>query len=146
MAAPPAGDAAGARSGLRLLTFEVGEHLLAVRADAVARVVGWGQALPEGTAVVDLVGLLAASGARSRRECVILLAAPESRRPPVAVSASRAREVVSLGGEVPLPLPGYLFRGGNPFLGLIPPAPPGRPQALFLLKEPERLLASAGPL
>lgn len=129
----------GADAALRVLTFEAGGHLFAVRAEEVGMVVASTEALPPGTRVVDIVGLLASAGRRSDRGCVVLLRPRGGAGAAVAVTAARAREVVGLESEKLLPLPAFLFRGGNPFLGMVT----GEAGATFLLAEPERLLAAA---
>jgi hypothetical protein len=88
---------------------------------------------------VDIVGLLADSGPESDRSCVVLMKGKSGSGAAVAVTATRAMEIVTLDIERLLPLPGFLFRGGNPFLGMIP----GEPAPIFLLAEPSRLLEAA---
>ncbi len=132
------------RRSLTVLTFEVGCHQFAVPAGSVARILPTGEPPPEGVGVVDAVGLLPRDQAAAGRGCIILLAAGEYADRPVAITASRAGEVRPLNSERLLPVPGFLFRGDNPFLGLVPPEPPGSGRALFLLAGPERLLACAG--
>jgi hypothetical protein len=61
----------------------------------------------------------------------------------MAITASQAREVTDLNTDLLLPLPGYLFRGENPFLGMVPPAGGGEGRAVFLIGAPEKLLESA---
>ena len=136
-----------ARSRLSVLTFQAGDYTLAVPAPDVARLVPAGEPLPEGTVVVDVVGLLpreSAQGGERRRGCMILLTRPGPGGRPVAVSASRAGEVQVVEPGSLLPIPGFLFRGENPFLGLIPRGPKGAERHVFVLAGPERLLACAG--
>jgi hypothetical protein len=132
------------RRSLAVLTFEVGDHRFAVPAGSVARILPAEEQPPEGIGVVDAVGLLPQGQPAALRGCVILLADGEYAERPVAITASRAGEVRPLDSERLLPVPGFLFRGDNPFLGLIPPEPRDAGRALFLLAGPERLLACAG--
>ena len=129
----------GAVTALKVLTFEAARMVFAVRAEEVSRIVATRTALPAGTSVVDIVGLLGDAGARSDRSCVVLMNRKSGTGAAVAITATRAGEIVTLDAEKLLPLPGFLFRGGNPFLGMVP----GEPSAVFLLAEPERLLAAA---
>jgi hypothetical protein len=129
----------GARTPLKVLTFEAAKMIFAVRAEDVGKVVASTRTLPAGTSVVDIVGLLADSGPGSDRSCVVLMKGKSRSGAAVAVTATRAMEIVTLDIEKLLPLPGFLFRGGNPFLGMIP----GEPAAIFLLAEPSRLLEAA---
>lgn len=134
-------SSARAGTALRVLTFEAGGFLFAVRAETVGQVIPTGKPVPPGTSVVDLVGLLSiADEPRPDRGCVVLLKPPQGGSKCAAVTASRANELIDLEGEKLLPLPSYLFSGGNPFLGLFP----REEGAIFLLAEPERLLAAAG--
>jgi hypothetical protein len=140
-------SAAGGPSKTRtlpVLTFEAAGHIFAVRAADVRRIVPPGQPLPEGTSVVDVVGLLSAESPRARRRCLILLRAGGPAGRPMAITASQAREVTDLNTDLLLPLPGYLFCGENPFLGMVPPAGGGEGRAVFLIGAPEKLLDSAG--
>ena len=131
------------RALLRVFTFEAGDHLFAVRASDVGRILSAGQEIPEGTSVVDAVGLLSRAEGRSARTCVVLLAPSSPDEPPVAITASRALEVGEINPEALLPLPGYLFRGESPFLGLVPPGGSSAGRALFLFGGPARILAAA---
>src|SRR5882672_9448018 len=78
---PPACDRrdslmTSARTGtaLRVLTFEAGGFLFAVRAEDVGQVMPSGKPLPSGTSVVDLVGMLSnPEGTHPDRGCVVLL-------------------------------------------------------------------------
>ena len=127
---------------LSVLTFEAGGHRFAVPTASVQRILSSATALPAGIDVVDAVGLLSKAETPTRG-CVILLAAGEYAERPVAITASRAGEVMPLAPAGLLPVPGFLFRGDNPFLGLVPPAPEDSGRALFVLAGPERLLALA---
>ena len=122
---------------LRILTFEAGEHLLAVPADSVEKIAPAAEALRDGMAVIDAAGLLAGAGQAVRRGCYLVLRG-RGGSPPVAISAARAGEVRSIDRERLLPLPGFLFRGANPFVGLAAPERCGE-RATFLLAAPERL-------
>ncbi len=129
---------------LKVLTFEAGAYLFAVSAQDVAQVLPPGRPLPEGTSVVDVVGLLVARPGRAERGCLVLLRPQAALERSVALTASRAREVVNLDPGELLPLPAFLFGGSNPFQGLIPPS--GSRSAVFLLGKPERLLSAVeGP-
>ena len=139
-AAPSPPEAARAPA-LQVLTFEAGEHLFAVPAGDVARILAEDAPLPPGTTVVDAVGLL--GGGEGERRCLVLLSPSPGGGGGVAVSAARAGEVCALPHGRLLPLPGFLFRGENPFLGLIPPGKEGE-RPVFVLAGPERLLACAG--
>jgi hypothetical protein len=131
---------------LRVLTFEVGPYLFAVQASVVGRILPPGAHPPEGTTVVDAVGLLREErgAGPTGAECLLLLTGSAPDGPPLAVRASRAAEVRPLRPEGLLPLPGYIFRQANPFLGLVPPGASEASRALFVLAGPERLLACAG--
>ena len=134
-------SSARAGTALRVLTFEAGGFLFAVRAESVGQVIPSGRSVPPGTSVVDLVGLLSSPcGTSPFRGCVVLLKPQEGGAETAAVTASRANELVDLEPERLLPLPAFLFSGGNPFLGIVP----GERGAIFLLAEPERLLAATG--
>jgi hypothetical protein len=130
--------------GRPFLTFEAGRHLFAVEAAAVSHVAPPGRPLPEGTTVVDMVGLLSAGERRAERACFVLLKSPRDARPPVAITASRAREVVILDPGALLPLPSFAFGGTNPFLGVLPVGRPGGAgRAIFLLGEASSVLEAA---
>ena len=131
----------------RYLTFEAGRHLFAVSTAVVSIVMPPGRALPEGTNVIDIVGLLAAGERRAERGCFVILGGGAPAAPPVALTATRALEVVTFDPSALLPLPGFLFSATNPFHGLLPPgtcagAMSGR--AVFVLGRPEAILAAAG--
>lgn len=132
-----------ATAGQAVLTFQVGLHLFAVQAECVSRILTSVRDLPEGTSVVDAVGLLRGDAAGAEPSCVILLGAAEFHERPVAITASGAGDVRALPQDRLMPIPGFLFRAENPFRGLVPPEPEGAPP-LFVLAGPERLLASAG--
>lgn len=128
---------------LRVLTFEVGPYLFAVKASEVRRILRPGEKPPEGTTVVDAVGLLSA-GVDDRSatgECLLLLAGEGDKDTPIALRASRASEVRPLRPEGLLPLPGFIFRRENPFLGLVPGSGSETGRPIFVLAGPERLLA-----
>ncbi|MBI3451055.1 MAG: hypothetical protein HY049_19350 [Acidobacteria bacterium] len=124
-----------AADALRVLTFEAGGSLFAVGVHEVAAVAAAVGPPPPGTSVVDVVGILGRAGAPGPRGCLIHLRS-EGAAPPVALTASRAREVIHLKREGVLPLPGFLFQGANPYLGVV--AHEG--MALFLLAGAESLL------
>lgn len=137
--------AEAAPAPLRVLTFEVGPHLLAVPADQVDRIDATGTAPAEGVSVVDAVGLLLDSGAQAERRCTVVLRAPGAGSARLAVTATRAGEVRTIDAARLLPLPSYLFRGESPFKGLAP-ATAGEGRTLFLLAGPDRLRAAAEAL
>jgi len=131
---------APARPVLRALTFDAAGFLFAARSEDVSQVLPSGAPLPRGTSVVDIIGMLSGAGKGGDRGCVVVFRETRGAPGRVAVTASRAREVVDLDAERLLPLPAFLFQGENPFLGVIPSGP----EAIFLLAEPERILAAAG--
>ncbi len=148
-----AGPGTGASSpkaapALSVLTFEVGPYLFAVPASEVQRILSSGDRPPEGTTIVDAVGLLhEAEGAETTgREVLLLLAGKTPAGSPLALRASRAAEVRPLRPEWLLPFPGFIFRRENPFLGLVPPGAGSETRPVFVLAGPERLLACAGDL
>ncbi len=127
-----------AATALKVLTFEAGATVFAVRAEEVSRVAPSTSKLSPGTSIVDIVGLLAVAGGKSDRRCLVILKGSGSTGASVAVTATRVREIVSMDLDKLLPLPAFLFSGGNPFLGMIPGDP-----AIFLLADPERVLRAA---
>jgi hypothetical protein len=130
---------AGTEGALRVLVFEAEGHLFAVRAEDVSMVLPGTGGLPPGTRVVDAVGLLS-RGERADRGCAVLLRPANGQEAGIAITATRAKEVALLDAEKLLPLPTFLFNGANPFLGVVT----GAGGAVFLLAEPERLIAAAG--
>ena len=120
---------------LTVLTFEAGGSLFAVAVEDVAEVVSAAGPPRHGTNVIDVVGILARAGAPGPRGCFIYLRAGGSAGP-VALTASRAREVIQLKREGVLPVPGFLFHGSSPYLGVVG----HEGKALFLLSGADGLL------
>jgi hypothetical protein len=139
----PAGE--GARP-LNVLTFEAGEFLFAVPASDVERILPEDQSPPGGTRIVDAAGLLRKDGDTAKKGCLVLLSDRDSAGDTVAVRANRAGEVRALAPETLLPLPGFLFRGENPFLGVVAPEDQADGRPVFVIAGPERLQACAGAL
>lgn len=140
-------ETARAAHRLSVLTFEAGDHVLGIPSGDVERLAAPDEPLPQGTTVVDAVGLLprAEASVRERRcGCYVILSSREPRGAPVAITASRAGEVRMVEPGRLLPLPGFLFPRENPFVGLIPPEEHGRRRPVFVVAGPERLLACAG--